>query len=627
MALSLYSRERKMVPCLEKSMDILLYASFLYKKNENGEDTKTMYGFYMVLFQKDTPIRSLTKMGPKVKSIFIEEINKLVNDLNNTIKKTKTAISAKNKIACSLCSTLIAGACIQVETNVSKVYFHLSCDSQVAKRVPLYLFVHDWDLEDFDPKVFQKEFSKVEFISTQCFFKDSKNFLPGSLSSITQIMDSSEFEPYPLPMEYSAIKKFLDLKIELDDKILDKFSKDALFTKNPHLVENYPPEMTVQKFLEVRLESRCLLLAAVFQRFRKFILSHSELNLTKCSSIIGYSMLRTIAGYEKDLRIGCELKDENIQNMFKSGTNFDQKFLAPKEIASRNTIAFTLCLNMENIYPWISSQLFPNGNYHQPNLSLENVLITPDDFPIGFIVDLDVDYSDKFDFILDKDSIIPGWKRRCFHYRLLKLLVNQGLVTGKIYRIIGFSQYNPWEKYFRNSFVKCDNSFDSELMSLINSAVFALTPEYHKSSVFQDCKNLELNLGESRVKDYFTSVRFMFSQLSMFLKYDFWYNFLKKKYGENATMISSFGNIMMITIDTENVYNDLSRDNEWIDFDNFPSCSDFRGSLDSLERPLRFSDQMKKVKDETEGCQIMECVFGEKNVEIKCKTFTLTYPW
>ena len=75
--------------------------------------------------------------------------------------------------------------------------------------------------------------------------------------------------------------------------------------------------------------------------------------------------------------------------------------------------------------------------------------------------------------------------------------------------------------------------------------------------------------------------------------YDFWYNFIKKKYGDAAELQLTDTDSLLFYCETEDIYQDISSSRDLFDTSDYPE-----------EHPL-YSNRNKKVlgkmKDETKG--------------------------
>ena len=85
-------------------------------------------------------------------------------------------------------------------------------------------------------------------------------------------------------------------------------------------------------------------------------------------------------------------------------------------------------------------------------------------------------------------------------------------------------------------------------------------------------------------------------ELSKVFMYEFYYDFIKNKYGNKLSLLFTDTDSLMYEIEIENVYEDLSKDKEMFDFSNY------------LPKWKYYDDSNKlvidKMKDETGGVAV-----------------------
>ena len=52
--------------------------------------------------------------------------------------------------------------------------------------------------------------------------------------------------------------------------------------------------------------------------------------------------------------------------------------------------------------------------------------------------------------------------------------------------------------------------------------------------------------------------------------YDFWYNHIKRKYGDHAKLCYTDTDLLIIKIETEDIYVDMVKDSDLYNFSNYP---------------------------------------------------------
>ena len=95
-------------------------------------------------------------------------------------------------------------------------------------------------------------------------------------------------------------------------------------------------------------------------------------------------------------------------------------------------------------------------------------------------------------------------------------------------------------------------------------------------------------------------------ELSKVLMYEFHYDYIKNKYGNNSRLLFTDTDSLMYEIKTEDVYKDFSNDKEMFDFSNYSTKSKYYDNSNKLV--------VGKVKDETADVVIEEFVGFKPNM-------------
>ena len=90
------------------------------------------------------------------------------------------------------------------------------------------------------------------------------------------------------------------------------------------------------------------------------------------------------------------------------------------------------------------------------------------------------------------------------------------------------------------------------------------------------------------------------SELSKVLMYEFHYDYIKNKYGNNLKPLFTDTDSLMYEIKTEDVYEDFSSNKEMFDFSNYSTKSKYHDDSNKLV--------IGKMKDEAAGIAIEEFV-------------------
>ena len=169
-------------------------------------------------------------------------------------------------------------------------------------------------------------------------------------------------------------------------------------------------------------------------------------------------------------------------------------------------------------------------------------------------------------FKLEIEKLIPNLNNKTnyvVHYEYLKLYQSLGLKITKIHRGIKFKESAWLEEYInlntelRTKAKQSENNFEVDLFKLMNNSVFGKTLENFKNRVnirsissdkvaqklaakpnFDRCTIFDENLIAVYMKKrklYFIKPAYL--DLSKSLMYDFHFNYIKTKYGDNAKLL------------------------------------------------------------------------------------------
>ena len=255
----------------------------------------------------------------------------------------------------------------------------------------------------------------------------------------------------------------------------------------------------------------------------------------------------------------------------------------------------------------------------------------------GYILEVDVDYPSKLHKLHSDISFLPekmkiaktqnlvcnlrDVKKYVVHISILKQALNHGLKLKKVHRVIEFNQEAWLKKYIdMNTELrkKASNDFEKDFFKLMNNAVFGITmenvrkhrnikliktdhkrnklvsePNYHTMKLISE--NLSI-IEMEKVKVKMKKPIYLglsIPEISKIIMYEFWYDYVKKKYGDMVSLI--------MNIKTKDFYRDIAQDvKERFDTSNY-----------DVDRPLPKGKNKKVIglmKDELGGGIITEFV-------------------
>ena len=214
------------------------------------------------------------------------------------------------------------------------------------------------------------------------------------------------------------------------------------------------------------------------------------------------------------------------------------------------------------------------------------------------------------------------------HYENLKFYLKQGMKLKRVKRVLEFEQECWMEPYIRmnTEFRKqAKNDFEKNFYKLMNNSVFGKTmenlrnrvdikivrsnekdkirklvasPLYARHVIFTN-DLVGIDMHKSRLllnKPVYTGMTIL--DKSKILMYDFFYNHLKKQYGEKCELLYTDTDSLLLKIETEDVYKDIKANENFYDTSDYPK-----------EHPLHSTVNKKvlgKMKDECAGTPISE---------------------
>ena len=177
---------------------------------------------------------------------------------------------------------------------------------------------------------------------------------------------------------------------------------------------------------------------------------------------------------------------------------------------------------------------------------------------------------------------IEDKEKYVIHIRALKQALNHGLKLKKVHRVIQFIQ-KEWLKPYIDMNTKlrkeAKNDFEKDFFKLMNNSVFGKTsenvrnhrdiklvtsdkrrkrlvsePNYHSHKKFSD-HLMAIEMKKTRVK--MTKPLYLgmsILDISKILMYEFWYDYIKPKYGDRAKLCYTDTNSFVIHIFTEDFF-------------------------------------------------------------------------
>ena len=283
---------------------------------------------------------------------------------------------------------------------------------------------------------------------------------------------------------------------------------------------------TMGEYHDLYLKSDILLLADVFENFRKTCIQYYKLDPCHYFTSPGLSWDAML----KMTNIKLELMtDINMFQFIEKGMRGGISYIAnrygkannkyTKEYDEKALSKYIMYLDANNLYGWAMSQYLPTGNFRwmtEKQISKLNVARSNENSEKGLILEVDLEYpkelhdlhndyplaaekvcvnkimlSDYCKKIAVKYNISTGLVQKLIptlfkkekyvlHYRNLQMYIDLGLKLTKIHRVLEFDQ-SPWLKQYidfnTQKRSQAKNAFEKDFFKLMNNSVFGKTME------------------------------------------------------------------------------------------------------------------------------------------------------
>ncbi|KAJ8909922.1 hypothetical protein NQ315_017226 [Exocentrus adspersus] len=504
-----------------------------------------------------------------------------------------------------------------------------------------------------------KPFNEVDVKSHQCIetrrhFQEDEQF---------NLIRQKGVFPYTYT---DSMQKLEEKQLPSKEKFFNDLTNESLSDKDyerANKVWNTFKCETLGDYAYVYLKSDVLLLADVFENFRKVCLEQYKLDpahyLTAPSLSWDAMLLYT--------RIELELlTDIDMLHFFRKGIRggvsqcsmrkavANNKFLANYDPSKPDS--YIMYLDATNLYGAAMKDHLPTGDFRWVNeqeLENFNCLDVEDNSPKGYVLEVDLEYPqnlhdthDQLPFCPEQftppnsklPKLIPNLHdetKYIIHYKNLKQCLKYGLKLKNIHRILEFSQstwlgsYIDLNTRLRNA---ANNEFEKELFKLMVNSIFGKTmenvdkrqdiklcscwenknkrlgaralialPHFKSCSVFDE-ELVAVLMGKVKVVyDKPVYIGFTILDFSKTIIYEFLYGYIKSTYGDKVVLLYTDTDSLILHIFTENPYNDIINHIEYFDTSNY--------SEDTVLGMPKTPSVVGKMKDEYAGRPV-ECFYG-----------------
>jgi hypothetical protein len=230
-------------------------------------------------------------------------------------------------------------------------------------------------------------------------------------------------------------------------------------------------------------------------------------------------------------------------------------------------------------------------------------------------------------------KLVPNLKNKTkyvLHYRNLQLYLSLGMHLTKIHRVIQFDQ-KPWMEPYINMNTElrkqATSDFEKDLYKLMNNSVLGKTCENIRKRVdvklvraSEETKLRKLiaspSFARQKIFDNDLAALHMYKSklyinrpayvgmsildLSKLLMYDFYYNQMKKQYGNKVSLLYTDTDSLLLHIKTDDVYKDIAQHIDLYDTSDYPKDHYLHSDVNKKV--------IGKMKDEVAGKPIIEYV-------------------
>ena len=275
---------------------------------------------------------------------------------------------------------------------------------------------------------------------------------------------------------------------------------------------------TLGSYHDIYLQTDVLLLADIFENFRRTALSNYNLDPVHYYTLPGYSWDCLLKCTNIELE---QITEANMYLFIEKGLRGGISMVSHRHAIANNRYmqnfdpsqpdSYLMYLDSNNLYGWAMSQPMPTGGFQWVNYT-DQILETPADADQGFILEVDLDYptslhAEHNDYPLASEQmavtkemmspyqqklvedlelgtasfnckkLVPNLMRKTryvVHYRNLQLYLSLGLRLSKVHKVLQFNQ-SPWMTPYihKNTQLRTQakNDFEKDLYKLMNNAV------------------------------------------------------------------------------------------------------------------------------------------------------------
>ena len=444
-----------------------------------------------------------------------------------------------------------------------------------------------------------------------------KNLLKNYTPEQAELLKQKGFYPY----EYmDSVEKFKDKELPPRKAFYSKLTGKGINKKDyKHAcnVWNSFNMETMKDYHKLYNDSDVLLLADVFENFRDICLKIYGLDPAHYYTAPGLAWDACLKMTDVNLEL---LNDVNMLLMFEKGIRGGISIISNRygeannkymKCFNKNKLSkFLMYLDANDLYGCAMSEKLPTHGFkwltsgEMEKLFKNQVVQVWEKTPCILEVDLEYpkelhDLHNDYPFCPERvkcdkgvEKLIPNLRDKTkygIHYKNLIQCLKAGLKLKKIHRGIKFVESNWLKPYIdKNTKLRSQakNNFEKDFFKLMNNSVFGKTMENIRNRVIVKLVTSKEKLKKLAAKPNFKGPPKIFSEnlvsvhmkktyltmdkpvylgmcildLSKVIMYDFHYNHIKPKYGNNAKLLFTDTDSLFYEIQTEDFYKDISGD-------------------------------------------------------------------
>ncbi|KAK5647058.1 hypothetical protein RI129_005522 [Pyrocoelia pectoralis] len=416
------------------------------------------------------------------------------------------------------------------------------------------------------------------------------------------------------------------------------------------------------EYSDVYLKSDVLLLSDVFENFRKLCMKIYGLDPAHYLTAPGLTWDAMLKYTKVKLELLTDMNMYHffkkgirggVSTCIKRKSIANNEFVPDYDPSQPKT--FIQYLDVTNLYGKSMTEYLPHSGFRWLNeieIQNFNVFDIGDEDDLGYVLEVDLHYPQHLHCCHNdlpfcpenitppnstQSKLIPNFcdkNEYIIHYRNLKQCLDHGLIVNRVHRILEFRQ-SPWLKQYINLNTKmrnnAKNKFEVGFYKQMNNGVFGKTMENVDKrktiKLLTHWENFGRHLGiESYVaKPNFKSfvqfsqklyavlmnrvsvlynkpvyVGFTILDISKIVIYRFFYDVLRRHYGNNVSLLYTDTDSLIVEIKTDDLYQHI-RDNLH-EYD----TSNFKDNLHGVPTTV---SMIGKMKDEYAG-KVIKCFYG-----------------